>query len=314
VGAEEEGVSAWPQVPWPDGARCAACISWDVDADTLVLHSQQGRGHELYGSLSWLRYDEVGIARICEAFAEYGLRQTFFVCAWCIERHPEMCAPIVEGDHEIGHHGYTHEAPNGLTPEGELHELRRGIELIESFTGRRPTGWRAPYAAQSAHSAAYLVEHGFTYDSSLMNDSVPYLIEAGGGQLVELPFDGSMSDWPHYAHVPDLGYVQSPKAPSTAMEAFREEFDAVHELGGLWLTIWHPHVSARPARLLAWKRLVEYMLDKGGVWFATLDEIARHVQACIEDGSYRPRTVRLPWYGATPPEFGVAAAHRRPAG
>ena len=34
--------------PWPNGARCAACISWDVDADTLVLHRQPERGHELY--------------------------------------------------------------------------------------------------------------------------------------------------------------------------------------------------------------------------------------------------------------------------
>jgi peptidoglycan-N-acetylglucosamine deacetylase len=311
VGPAEALVTAWPRVPWPNGARCAACISWDVDADTLVLHSRPDRGYELYGALSWLRYDEVAVPRIVEALDEYGIKQTFFVCAWCIERYPEMCEPIVASGHEIAHHGYTHEAPNAQTPERELYELERGIEIIERFTGRPPSGWRAPYAAPSRYSAGYLVEHGFRYDSSLMSDSVPFLIKAGGGELVELPIDGAQSDWPHYAHVPDLGYTQSPKAPATAIEAFRAEFDAAHELGGLWITIWHPHVSGRPARLLAWKGLVEYMLGKGGVWFATLDEIAEHVRSCVDDGTYEPRTVSLPWYDSPPAEFAELALYRR---
>ena len=111
-----------------------------------------------------------------------------------------------------------------------------------------------------------------------------------------------MSDWPHFAHVPDLGYLQSPKPPEAAMEVYRAEFDAAYELGGLWISIWHPHVSGRPARMLAWARLIEYMQERD-VWFATLDEIARHVRACVDDGTYRPRRVSLPYYGAPPPEF-----------
>jgi len=267
-------------VPWPDGARCAVCISWDVDADSLVLHRLRDRGFQLYGGLSWLRYDEVAVPKIVETLARYGLTQTFCVTGWCIERYPAMCEAILAGGHEIAHHGYLHEA-----------------------TGSRPTGWRAPYASLSSRSADFLVQQGFLYDSSLMNDSTPYVIQAAGGELIELPIDGTMSDWPHYAHVPDLGYLQSPKAPEAAMEVYRAEFDAAWELGGLWISIWHPHVSGRPARLLAWARLVEYMQERGGVWFATLDQIARHVRTCVDDGSFEPRTVSLPWYEAPPVEF-----------
>ena len=113
----------------------------------------------------------------------------------------------------------------------------------------------------SSRSADLLVQEGFLYDSSLMSDSRPFVIQAGGGELIELPIDGTMSDWPHYAHVPDLGYLMSPKSPAAAIEVFRAEFDAAYELGGLWITIWHPHVSGRPARMLAWAKLIEYMLE-----------------------------------------------------
>ena len=38
------------------------------------------------------------------------------------------------------------------------------------------------------------------------------------------------------------------------------------------------------------------MLGKGGVWFATLEEIAAHVRSCIAQGRYSPRVDRLPYY------------------
>jgi len=290
-------------VPWPEGNRCAACISWDVDADSLVLHRRRDRGFELYASLSWLRYDEVALPRVAEVLSRLGLTQTFFVCGWCIERYPAMCESLLDGGHEIAYHGYLHEAPNELDPGQELAELERGIELIERFTGSRPTGARVPYAAMSSRSAAALAEQGFLYDSSLASDSRPFVVRAGGRELIELPIDTTSSDWPHYAYVPDLGTLMSPKAPSAAIDVFRAELDAAYELGGLWITIWHPHVSGRPARVLAWATLVEEALERGGVWFATLDEIARHVLACRANGTYDPPAVSLPYYTSPPAEF-----------
>ena len=45
------------------------------------------------------------------------------------------------------------------------------------------------------------------------------------------------------------------------------------------------------------EKLIEYMLEKGDVWFATLEEIAAHVMDCIDNQSYQPRIDRLPFYG-----------------
>ena len=86
-------------------------------------------------------------------------------------------------------------------------------------------------------------------------------------------------------------------APARAMELFRAEFDAAYRNGGMWITVWHPFVSGRLARCEAMIGLIEYMLERGDVWFATTAEIAAHVRRCIDDGSWVPRAESLPYYG-----------------
>jgi peptidoglycan/xylan/chitin deacetylase (PgdA/CDA1 family) len=261
----------------------------------MHLHDPE-HAHERYAALSWLRYEEVGVPKVLEILARHGVRQTFFVCAWCIERYPAMCEAIVAGGHELAHHGYMNEPPNRLSDGDELHWLRHCSAVIEGFSGQRPLGWRAPYAAFSHRSADLLAREGFLYDSSLMDDSDPYVIRSASGELVELPIDITMSDWPHFAFVADLGFQTAIKSPDAAAAVFQAELDAARELGGLWIAVWHPHVSGRPARLLRWARLLESALQRGDVWFARLDEIARHVRASVDDGSYPARVVSLPYY------------------
>jgi hypothetical protein len=87
------------------------------------------------------------------------------------------------------------------------------------------------------------------------------------------------------------------------MEVYLSEFEAAYEYGSLWVTIWHPFVTGRPARLAAVAKMIEYMQKKGGVWLATMEEIALHVQQCIRDGSYKPRIVPMPYYDGPIPEL-----------
>ena len=175
--------------------------------------------------------------------------------------------------------------------------------MIEQFCGKRPTGSRAPYANYSHYSTDLLVQEGFVYDSSLMGDTKPYVLQTAEGNVIELPIDWTMDDWPHYAHAPDFGYLMPISAPEKAMEVYLAEFEAAYEGGGLWVTIWHPFVTGRPARLASVAKMIEYMQSKGGVWFATMEEIALHVKRCIEDGSYQPRTVPMPYYEGPIPEL-----------
>ncbi|HEY7711430.1 MAG TPA: ribulose phosphate epimerase, partial [Candidatus Entotheonella sp.] len=143
------------------------------------------------------------------------------------------------------------------------------------------------------------------YDASLFGDDVPYLLKNGAGSIVELPSHYAMDDWPHFMASRDFGYMMSIKAPSTALDLFKEEFDAVWEFGGLWIAVWHPFLSGRLARALATQRLIEYMHEKGNVWFAPLADIAAHVRTLMADGTWQPRVDRLPYYEGPIPELGA---------
>ena len=49
--------------------------------------------------------------------------------------------------------------------------------------------------------------------------------------------------------------------------------------------------------------MIDYMQKTGDVWFATMEEIARHVQKCIDDGTWKPRVDKLPYYDGPIPEL-----------
>jgi peptidoglycan/xylan/chitin deacetylase (PgdA/CDA1 family) len=287
-------------IGWPDGSRCALAISWDVDFDSDLHLLDPAHGFEQYGAMTNFRFDEVGLVRVVKALRELGLRQTFFVCGWCLEQYPSIAKTLLDDGHEIAHHGYMHEKPNGQTKEGELRWLRQGIVCIEAAGGQRPRGWRAPSQGFSQYSASFLIGEGFLYDSSLSDDDTPYEIATPAGTLIELPMDVSTSDWPHYSHVPELDYLMSPKAPSDAMRYFREEFEATYRDRGFMTTVWHPHVSGRRSRVDAWRTFLEELVDRGDVWLATLEEVALHCRQVADSGAWVPRRRNLPYYTHTP--------------
>ncbi len=285
-------------VPWPGGAKVAVAITFDMDADSLVHIEHPGDSITRISTISMLKYGpEVGVPRILDGYRRFGLKQTFFIPAWCIEHYPRTVEAIVEGGHEIGFHGYIHEAPNSLSRDEERYWMQRSIAVIEKHAGRRPRGNRSPLYNFSINTADLLVEEGFTYDSSLMGDDVPYVLDTGKGEIVELPSSWALDDWPPYVHSIDLDYMFQIVSPDRAMETFMAEFEAMRTVGGgLWIGVWHPFVSGRLSRWLRIEKMIEYMLGTGDVWFAPLEEIAAHIQTMRKQGAYEARVDKLPYY------------------
>jgi peptidoglycan/xylan/chitin deacetylase (PgdA/CDA1 family) len=284
-------------VPWPNGAKCAVAITFDMDSDSLIHLEHPADGISRVSALSMLRYGpEVGVPRILETYKQLDIQQTFFVPAWCIENYPSVVKAMIDGGHEVGHHGYLHENPVAESRAEQRYWLKRGIKIIENITGQRPRGWRAPLYNFSDHSADLLVEEGFIYDASLMGDDVPYVLKTDKGELIELPSHWGLDDWPQFVQSMDLDYMMPIKSASLGIDVFRDEFDAQYEFGGLWVSVWHPFATGRLARWRKVVELIEYMKSKGDVWFARMEDIASHVRNCISVGSYKPRIDILPYY------------------
>lgn len=280
-----------------DGERHVA-LTFDVDAISLWLGSYKSTNASM---VSRGEFDVQATARILQFLAERGIRATFFVPGHTALAFPETIRSIIAGGHEIGHHGFVHERITDLSPVDELNVLERGIEILSDFVGRQPVGYRSPSWEFTEHTAGYLVEHGFRYDSSLMaSDYVPYWVRSGDRfsettpyefgttvPLLEIPISWALDDFPHFEFV--RGGVQSMKAPSQVLEIWAEDFRYFHDEteGGCWTLTMHPQVIGRGHRFRMLRRLVDEISSHPDTKFVTLEEastswIERHGEHSVE--------------------------------
>ena len=284
-------------IPWPNGARCACAITFDMDADSLIHISRPTDGHDRLYPISMGRYGPtVGVPRILETYRRLGLKQSFFIPGWCMEQYPVTVEAILKDGHEIGHHGYLHEDPTEHSSSEQRYWFERALETHRRLTGQAPQGYRAPVYNVTQQVIDLLIEQGFSYDSSLMADDIPYAMETAAGSLIELPVHWGTDDWPPFAHYSEIGYMMPVKGPSEGLAPFWEEFEAHYEAGGLWMAIWHPFLTGRLARWRKVEAWLEGILDRGDVWFAPLTEIAAHVKGVRADDPTAVRLETLPYY------------------
>jgi peptidoglycan/xylan/chitin deacetylase (PgdA/CDA1 family) len=283
-------------IPWPNDARCACSISFDMDADSLIHIAKPKDGFNRLYPVSMGRYGPTtAIPRILETYRRLGLKQSFFVPAWTMEQYPEAVEAILRDGHEIGHHGYLHEDPTLISQSEQRYWFEKALAVHERMTGASPVGYRAPVYNVTQGTVDLLIEHGFKYDSSLMADDIPYLMHSAEGQLYEVPPHWGNDDWPAFAHFEEIGYMMPVRAPSIGLSAFFEEFEAAYEAGGLWMPVWHPFLTGRLARWRLVEKFLEELLRNRDVWFAPLKDIVAHVEAFRQQGG-SVRVDQLPYY------------------
>ncbi|SDZ74672.1 hypothetical protein [Rubrimonas cliftonensis] len=70
-------------LPWPEGRRLAAAITFDVDVDSVIRNARPEDGHLRLAAVSMGRYGPaVAVPRILDTYGRFGLRQTVFMPAW----------------------------------------------------------------------------------------------------------------------------------------------------------------------------------------------------------------------------------------
>jgi peptidoglycan/xylan/chitin deacetylase (PgdA/CDA1 family) len=202
------------------------------------------------GSLSARSERLYGIGRGLErVLAALDAPATFYVPGVTAERHPDAILAIAAQGHEIGHHGHTHRSPHGLPDDEQRREIEDGLAALAAF-GIRPRGYRAPAWELTEVTLSALGEHGFAYDSSLMDDDRPY--ELGG--LIELPVHWTLDDAPYFAA--DLGSER-------LAHVWTREIDlAADESRPITLTL-HPEILGRPHRVDMLRRVLDHAAARG---------------------------------------------------
>ena len=261
---------------WPGGARVAVALSFDVDNASATL----ARGVLNYEVISRGEYGAVdGLPRILRLLEKHKIPSSFFIPAVSAALHPDMIKQIQASplQHEIGVHGWVHELLPALNNEKEEQRLLdQAIDYLTKATGKRPVGYRAPSWQFSYWTPGQIRAAGFLYDSSLMasDDAYEILIDGKPSGVVELPIERILDDFPYFGGNAD----GSNPAPSAVLEVFQSEFDVAYEEGGLYILTMHPHIMGHRSRVALLEKLIQHMKSKPGVWFATHEQVARHVK------------------------------------
>jgi peptidoglycan/xylan/chitin deacetylase (PgdA/CDA1 family) len=276
-------------------------IAYGVDVDAVAGWLGSYGGEDSPDDISRGMFaGEVGSPRLLRLFEKYDLRTTWFIPGHSLETFPDEMKAVADAGHEIGIHGYSHENPIAMTREQETAILDKSIKLVEDLTGRRPTGYVAPWWEFSNVTNELLLERGIKYDHSLMhNDFHPYRVRVGDSwtkinysqhpdawmkplergsetSLIEIPANWYLDDLP-----PMMFVKKSPNShgfvnPRDIEQMWKDQFDYVYrenDYAVFTMTI-HPDVSGRPQVLLMHERLIEYFNSHEGVRWVTFDEIA----------------------------------------
>ena len=276
VGRVRAGQDLSPK-SWPDGARVAVGLSFDLDNETGTLRD----GSASPALLSQGEYgSRAGLPRVLALLERHRVPASFFVPAVSAQLHEDSMKAIVKaGMHEVGLHGWIHERNSQLDAATERELLTRASKALTTITGTRPVGMRTPSWDYSPATIQIAAELGLIYDSSLMADDRPYEILSQGKPtgIVELPVEWILDDFPYFWM--DRGSTVRPTmTPDEVFSIWKAEFDVAYEERGLFILTMHPHVIGHRARMAMLDRLVTYMKTKPGVWFATHEQIAKYVK------------------------------------
>jgi peptidoglycan/xylan/chitin deacetylase (PgdA/CDA1 family) len=259
---------------WPNGAKVAVLLSFDVDNETVAWWD----GEPTISDLSRGEYgSRVALRRVVNLLEKYDVPASFFIPALSLHLAPQMASEIKRlPRHEFAVHGWIHERNTRVPADKEREMVVNSIDKLTELTGEKPVGYRAPSWNFSSATPQIIKDMGFLYESSMMSDDRPYELVINGepSGIVELPVEWILDDAP----------LLNPKGNSYAnprqlLEVLKDEFDVAYEEGTMFLMTMHPHISGHRSRIVALEELIKYMKSKEGVWFATHKEAAAYVKA-----------------------------------
>lgn len=259
---------------WKDGAAFAVALSFDSDHETIELRN----GGRSYSKLSQGQYGaRAGMPRILAMLQRHGVPASFFMPAVAAMLNEREIEAVAAAGHEIGIHSWIHELNSVLDHDTERDLALRASDVLTRLSGTRPVGMRTASWDFSPWTLKIIREIGLLYDSSLMADDEPYELLDGGqpSGIVEIPVEWIRDDAVYFS-MDRFAALRPHGGPQMVLDIFLRELDLAAQEGGLFQLTMHPHQIGHRSRIWILDEVIRAAKAKGGAWFATHAEIARH--------------------------------------
>ena len=257
-----------PPLKFPAGVRMViwpvlALEEWDMSRPMarMVISPPQGQPMQPdHPNWSWHEYGmRVGFWRIRKMLTKLGVSPTVTLNARVCETYPAVVQACIESGWELNAHGYD-QVPMHKA-EDQRGVIMKSMDIIETFSGKRPRGWFGPGLTQTFDTLDYLSEAGIEYIGDWVLDDEPVTLKTTHKTVVALPYNFEIHDIVLMAlqhHPSDMMYVR-------ARDQFEWLYAESAERPKIMAIACHPYLSGVPHRIGHVQRTFADILAHDGV-------------------------------------------------
>ena len=142
---------------------------------------------------TWYEYGmRVGFWRLKRALQNAGVTPTMSINAKVCETYPEVAAAARDAGWEFMAHAYVQMPIQQI--EDQRAVIKQSCDVIEKFTGKRPTGWLGPGRGQTFDTLDYVSECGLTWFGDWILDDQPQWVKTKNGPILAVPYSAEIND------------------------------------------------------------------------------------------------------------------------
>jgi peptidoglycan/xylan/chitin deacetylase (PgdA/CDA1 family) len=217
----------------------------------------------------WAEYGlRCGMPRLLTLLKDLKLPASVNLNSSVIERYPSVAEAMRSAGLEFIGHGYMQRLLH--KEEDEEATIRKALEQISSFTGKKVRGWMSPGFAQTFDTPDFLKKHGVEFNMDWILDDLPCWMGTKHGPLVCMPYGFELNDSLVYA-------VERQSSPEVlqrlndTLKTFSAELKTQPRVLTLAL---HPHQIGVPHRMPYLVECLKALKKRSDVIWMTGSQIA----------------------------------------
>ncbi len=257
-----------PPLKFPNGVRLViwpvlALEEWDISRPMARMVISPPQGAPMlpdHPNWSWHEYGmRVGFWRMKKMFDALKISPTVTLNARVCETCPDVARACADAGWELNAHGYEQIPMHKADDQRAV--IRKSMDVIEKFWGKRPRGWFGPGLTQTFDTLDYLAEAGVEYIGDWVLDDDPVTLKTKHGPVVALPYNFEIHDIVLMA----LQHQPSDMMYRRALDHFECLYAESAERAKIMAIACHPYLSGVPHRIAHVRRTFEELLGRDGV-------------------------------------------------
>jgi allantoinase len=142
---------------------------------------------------TWHEYGmRVGFWRLKAAMAAAGVTPTISLNAAVCDSYPEVAAAARDAGWDFMAHCVVQMPIQQIEDQRDM--IKRSLDMIQNFTGRRPSGWLGPGRSQTFHTLDFMTENGLQWFGDWILDDQPFWVATQNGPILSIPYTVELND------------------------------------------------------------------------------------------------------------------------